>query len=105
MQKLISNKLYNWISSIGILNNYINFNINSLLYLIESKELNKNLKWIKDGNYHEEVKLKVNKYENFEDINQAENLIKILDDLETENSYNNEVSNYKEDNNVNLNDK
>ena len=57
----------------------------SLIYLIEEKNLNNNLKWIKYDEFIESNKYIVNKYEKFEDDNQSKNLIKIINDIESEN--------------------
>ena len=57
----------------------------SLIFIINGKDLNKNLKWLKYTNFLECLKYIINKSEKFEGDNQCDNFIKILNVLEEEN--------------------
>ena len=57
----------------------------SLIFIINGKDLNKNLKWLKYSNFLECLKYIINKSEKFEGDNQCDNFIKILNVLEEEN--------------------
>ena len=57
----------------------------SLIYIINEKDLNKKLKWLKYTDFLETLKFIIIKSENFEDNIQCDNFIKILKVLEEEN--------------------
>ena len=66
--------------------------------------MNDNLKWIKYDEFIESNRVIINKYENIDDDNQADNLIEILNNIELEKSYSiniNKEYDYKEKNNDN----